>query len=447
MKRRTLYLPVETKCRELLGKTLLAAKAVERGWRVFLGGVEMHDYMGDDFPPGLFIENNIPDSKAERLYHMRARGCRIADMCEESVQYRHSEEYWNRKVGDRSLQATDVILATGVKSEQDLRRHRGVPADQLSLTGNPRFDVLMSRLRCVFDNEVRAIRERYGRFLLVNSNFSAANPFTTVRDVIGTLQRAGKLSTPAQVDWKRRQISYKARQMADLRTLLLKVASAGAFDRIVLRPHPTENHDFWRTWGSALNVDVRYDANACPWMLAADMVLHPGCTTAVEAVLLDRPPVSFVPEPESEFLNLADEISVKVASADELLALTEEWRRNGEAWRPHLVAGRSALRTRIDNVEPPLAADRILDVCDRLDVPETGTARYVLKRARGALSIGRRRSKRAALQRTQFGFRRQKFPGLDLADVRTPVSRWVAAGVLGQIPEIAHVGGSLMRFQ
>ncbi len=37
MKRRTLYLPIETKARELLGKTLLAAKAVERGWVVFLG--------------------------------------------------------------------------------------------------------------------------------------------------------------------------------------------------------------------------------------------------------------------------------------------------------------------------------------------------------------------------------------------------------------------------
>ena len=35
-KRRVLYLPVETKSRELLGKTFLAARAVERGWMVVM---------------------------------------------------------------------------------------------------------------------------------------------------------------------------------------------------------------------------------------------------------------------------------------------------------------------------------------------------------------------------------------------------------------------------
>ena len=36
------------------------------------------------------------------------------------------------------------------------------------------------------------------------------------------------------------------------------------------------------------------------------------------------------------------------------------------------------MRTYIDNVDPPLAADRILDVVDRMDVPETGTSLYTL---------------------------------------------------------------------
>jgi hypothetical protein len=36
-KRRILYLPVETKARELVGKTFLAARAVARGWIVVLG--------------------------------------------------------------------------------------------------------------------------------------------------------------------------------------------------------------------------------------------------------------------------------------------------------------------------------------------------------------------------------------------------------------------------
>ncbi len=32
-------------------------------------------------------------------------------------------------------------------------------------------------------------------------------------------------------------------------------------------------------------------------MMAADAVLHPGCTTGIEGLLLDRPVFSYVPEP------------------------------------------------------------------------------------------------------------------------------------------------------
>ena len=336
MKRRTLYLPIETKCRELLGKTLLAAKAVDRGWRVFLGGIEMHDQMADGFAPGMLIENNIPDSKAVRLSRLKAHGYRIADLCEESVIYPNPKDYWTQKIGQRSLEATDVILATGAKSERDIRAHRPAAANKLVITGNPRFDTLMPRMRVVYDDDARDIRERYGRFLLVNANFPLANPYKTGTDVVATLQRVGKLATAAQVDWKRRQAAYKTRHMRGLQSLLVEVARARVFDRIILRPHPSENHGVWRTWASGVNVEVQYEGTATAWMLAADMVLHPGCMTGIEALLLDRSVVSFVPEADSEFVNQADLISVKVANAGELLELVPTWRGTEDelTWRP-----------------------------------------------------------------------------------------------------------------
>ena len=448
MKRRTLYLPIETKPRELLGKTLLATRAVERGWRVFLGSVEMRDRLADDFAPGLLVENNIPDSKAGRLGRLKNRGYRIADLCEESITYPDAEDYCTRRVGPRSLEATDVILAVGTRNKRDIGAHRPAAAGKLVVTGNPRFDTLLPDLRAVYRDDARTIRGRHGRFLLVNTNFSPANPYKTGLDVVAELQRAGKLVTPAQVDRKRREVVYKTRQLKTLQALLVDVARAGVFDRVVLRPHPVENHDAWRTWASAVNVDVRYEGSAIPWMLAADMVLHPGCTTAIEALLLDRPVASFVPEPGSEFLTHADAISVQVANAGELLALAETWSRTDDEWRrTHLAAGRSATRAYIDNVEPPLAADRIMDVADGLDVPETGTALDAFKLACGAVNVGRWASRRAAWKRTRMGYRRQKFPGLAPDDVRTPVARWLEAGVVRQMPTITHMGGSLLRLE
>lgn len=445
MKRRTLYLPIGTKCRELFGKALLSAKAVERGWRVVLGSLDIREEMLEDLAPGLLIENNIPEDKADRFHRLKERGYVIANLSEESALYRDAEEYWTHRIGCRALESAEVIFTVGARSERDIRAHRPAAADRMVLTGNPRFDTLLPGARTVYDAEAEALRRRHGRFLLVNSNFGPANPHKTGLDVVAQWQRDGKLTTEAQVERKRREIAYKTRQMIDLQALLARVARAGVFDRVIVRPHPTENHNAWRTWGSAVNVEVQYEGSAIPWLLAADMMLHCGCTTAIEALLLDRPTVTFVPWPDSEFLTHADAISVKVANADELLDLAGKWGRDDGDWRrTHLAAGRTVMRDYIDNVEPPLAVDRLLDAADRLDVPET-EERGRLERARELFSARRWASRRAAKDRARKEYRLQMFPGLDPEDVQAPVQCWIGAGVVGQMPGFTRMSDSVLQ--
>ena len=98
-KRRLLYLPIETKARELLGKTFLAAKAVERGWIVVMGAHPDTRKFMLEHPAGLYVETSIPDAKAERLERIHSAGHRIANMCEESIVYADGRDYCTRKLG------------------------------------------------------------------------------------------------------------------------------------------------------------------------------------------------------------------------------------------------------------------------------------------------------------------------------------------------------------
>ena len=147
--------------------------------------------------------------------------------------------------------------------------------------------------------------------------------------------------------------------MEGLQTLLVEVARSGIFGSYRPPPASVGESRCVAGLGAGLCVDVQYEGNASAWMLAADVVLHPGCTTGIEALLLDRPVVSFVPEPKSEFVNQADAISLNVASAAELLALASTcWETPNEGERNRVRVCRSAMRAYVDNVEPPLAADR-----------------------------------------------------------------------------------------
>ena len=86
----------------------------------------------------------------------------------------------------------------------------------------------------------------------------------------------------SEADFIRRHLTFKRWQMQGLQDLLRDLASSGSVEKIVIRPHPVENHDVWREWGRPLNIDVRFEGSANNWMMAADAVVHPGCTTGIE---------------------------------------------------------------------------------------------------------------------------------------------------------------------
>ena len=137
----------------------------------------------------------------------------------------------------------------------------------------------------------------------------------------------------------------------------------------MIRPHPVENHDVWREWAKPLNIEVRYEGSANNWMMAADAVVHPGCTTGMEGLLLDRAVFSYVPDADSEFIGEQDRASEWVTNAEELSnGLARVRGLDQQDVRQGFAPQRERLRNSIVNVEPPYAADRILDELEQLDV-------------------------------------------------------------------------------
>ncbi len=229
--------------------------------------------------------------------------------------------------------------------------------------------------------------------------------------------------------------------------MLADIAASGSFEKIVLRPHPSENHDAWREWAGPLGIDVRFEGSANTWLLAAQAILHTGCTTGIEGVLLDRPVASFVPDPDHEMLNQADEVSVHIATADEFLAHAAAWRPLGEKNPGHLKPEQQTkLESFIANVDPPMSVDRILDALDRLDLPEVAVealqqSRENPKATRPQKSLLSRLFSRirlsAVVQKRPGTHSHQKFPDTELSEITAPIETWVAAGVLKRVPEVS----------
>src|SRR5262249_26461909 len=149
-----------------------------------------------DHPPGVFIEISIPEKKLSRLQSIREAGHRIANLCEEGIVYTGGRDYCDRKVGEAAFSLIDRFLAAGRRHADDVSSYRREHLDKIVITGNPRFDTLGPELRCVYQQEADAIRGRFGRFILVNTNFGRANPHAMVEgDRIAKMKRRGMIKS------------------------------------------------------------------------------------------------------------------------------------------------------------------------------------------------------------------------------------------------------------
>ena len=437
-----LYLSIETKARELLGRVLLSAKAAARGYEVYLGDMQAIRREAKSGRPGVYFELSIPNHKDALLNDIRNNASTVVCLCEENIVYPDGKEYCERKVGKDTLDKTSLIFSAGDRNVSHLRQFRPEAGEKIIKSGNPRFDTLLPGYREVYASAAEALRKEYGHYLLVNTNFGVVNPFNPNSDYVQSLIKNGMISDPSHIEFMREFVSYKRRTLSKFQSMLAEISDSKKFDHIIVRPHPVENHEFWKEWGEIHGVDVKYEGSANEWSLGADAILHTGCTTGIEALLLDRPVATFRSEADGRFLTLADESSEPVTSSFEFLEKVDEWCDLSSAEiRERFRHQRSVVGEYISNMEPPLACDVILDEISNMPPPlAPGLSNNV------GNGLGRLSRKIAEKMKKVDKRDRQKFPSLSVAEAEAPIRKWIDAGLLDELPRIERVAERTLRF-
>ena len=62
--------------------------------------------------------------------------------------------------------------------------------------------------------------------------------------------------------------------------------------KFILRPHPFESPEPYKKLQSYLNFEVHQEGSVIPWLNSCDALLHLNCQTAIEAVMVNKEPIS-----------------------------------------------------------------------------------------------------------------------------------------------------------
>lgn len=320
------YLAMETKVREMDAKILLSAVLALRGHRVVLGYKTDLDILMKTLPPGIYVDKSAASTKVEKFRELRRDGHVVMVHDEEGLVIHNPKRYLSHRVACDSVDVISQFFMWGGEQEKIINSEFSQYADKLAVTGNPRFDLLRADMRGLFDREKEILRQKYGSFILIPTKFGTNNNQMGKEQYLQSEIQNALIKNEEDYEFRKGYFEFREK-LFDRFVELVESISAQNKDRtIIVRPHPSENLEAWEKLVAHLpNVRVVREGNVQPWIMAADLILHNGCTTAIEAAMLGIPAIAYRPVTSDQFdIPLPNAVSIEASSleeANELVAL------------------------------------------------------------------------------------------------------------------------------
>lgn len=428
-----LYCPIETKAREMDAKTLLACVAAERGHKAIVGDMVELRGLVPFMPRGVYLSKSIPDKMEKYFKRFKELGYGVTSWCEEGLVFLSREIYKKKMVSVGALAYADIFFAWGENQARAVVEKAPEAGSKIREVGNPRMDLLRRPYREIYRKIAEQRRSQYGEYILFNTNFAAVNNVIGADHAFQDSKKRGKIVTEEDEEHYWRFFKHRRTIFERMADLVGDVSRRYPRTQILVRPHPSENHDTWREATAGLeNVEVVYEGTVIPWLLGARTVIHNGCTTALEAYMLETPAIAYRPVVEEgmEF-ELPNSVSVAARDPEEVAEAIEFVTRKDEEYERWRARAEAHLEGYIADVHGAFSSDRIVDELERYygDNPVAPESRlYPLFR------FGKHRLKQV-LRTLRYGanrndgnrpvdrHRRQKFPDISTDEISEVIAQ------------------------
>ncbi len=331
-----LYIPIEVKSRELAAKVLLATHAARCGFDVIFGRKNDLNELVVHMPAGVYLGLGVFENFCSFYARLKKLGFSVVVNEEEGLVTYADSMYVDMRLSRSTLGWVDEVLTWGLENQRVLTEAFPEFVEKFHITGNPRFDLLKPQVQRVYDEDMRAIRAKYGDYLLVCTSFSSINHFDPKLDYIKSLVEKKTLRSQASIDKFKRYRELKQKTFAAFLDAIPRLAAALPGIQIVVRPHPSENGEVYRKAIASIpnaHVDSRFSVH--PWILGAHAIVHHYCTTSIEALAAGTP--RFALRPVKDELcekSIPFDCSVECSDVDQLLAHIAEYLATGsKVWQ------------------------------------------------------------------------------------------------------------------
>jgi surface carbohydrate biosynthesis protein len=414
------FLPIEIKSRELDSKLLIALELAKRGNRVILGEKNKIIHIACEHQCGTYLSKSGAKVDKNNFNQLKQFNHNIAVLDEESIIHQNESAHISSRFGEKSLEMTDRILSWGRYDQSVATKAFPGLHEKIVITGNPRIDLLRKEFRSYFENDVKDLKDKNGSFILIPSSFGMCNHYTESGARIKWRKTMGMISDEKDIMFYKSYADHFTKIFIKFLEDLPKIAQKYYNSKFIVRPHPSENKNVWKNSLSHLdNVKVVSEGNIVPWLISSEMIIHNGCTTAIESFILGKKVISYRPFVNSIYdLEVPNSISMEAFTYNELDQLIANNLKNDppESYRTN---GLNILDNYLSSLKGKFAFEKIVD---ELETISNNNSRYISPRQ---IIIKLKRITRDIIfkeERTSYSI--QKFPYLFKEEVEKRISQY-----------------------
>ena len=283
-----ILIPIEISSRELLHRVYLCHLLALKGFKCYLGNKAFINNLMEKMQGYIYFDKGYHKGQSEKIYGIvkKNKGIIINLDEEGAVDFSNNITLLSRYARPLFLSA-DIVFLWG-------RRQYNLVEDNISdkgrvfISGHPRFELLKKQYHVLYQDKVANIKSQYGDFILINTNMGYGNNILGDEYIL-TGYRDRYPNIQLRIDFDKKKF--------DTILSLVKTISEKTNKTIIIRPHPEENTmTYLNKLSDYKNIHVIYKGSVIPWLFAAEVMIHPDCTTGIESLLIGKKSISFLPK-------------------------------------------------------------------------------------------------------------------------------------------------------
>lgn len=299
-----IYFAIQTKSRELDEKLLLSYYALKKGYEVIIGRSK--------YIEKTFLKNNygIVYNRIQYANDNNVKKTLFVSHDDEGLVFNIETKTLRRNLDGLNYKPNIIITWGQIQKKLFLEDYPQL-RDRIYSLGSPRFDLINKPYVTYFTHNTIKRINRFNDFVLINTNFSKFNLDSWHK--LSIEEFANKYIEP-----KRSEVLKDYQFQKKIIPIYIRAIKKLAKERpnlnFILRPHPSENLTYWKNhFKRSDNIHVIYEYQSNDWINQAKLVIHTNCTTGIEATVLKKPVIRFLPKMKnSEVFNTASYFGIEL---------------------------------------------------------------------------------------------------------------------------------------